>query len=167
MASLIEQNQDSDRGRWIPWVFVAFFGVVLVANVTLLVIALSTWTGLETTDAYQRGLAYNRALAAAAEQEALGWRVAFAFTREGDRHGLVEVGLEDRFGNFLQKAEVTARFVRPTQEGYDRTVSLEHQYGGRYSAEVELPLAGQWEIRVNAAEGGQQYQLSKRIFVQP
>jgi nitrogen fixation protein FixH len=167
MAIVVERNQDFDRGRWIPWVFVAFFGVVLVANVTLLVAALHTWTGLETTDAYERGLAYNRALAAAAEREALGWQVTFAFTREGDRRGVIEVGIEDRFGNFLQKAEVTARFVRPTQEGYDRTVTLEHQYGARYSAEVELPLAGQWEVRLSAAERGQQYQLSRRIFVEP
>ncbi len=167
MAVRLERNQDSDRGRWIPWLFVAFFGVVLVVNVTLLVAALHTWTGLETTDAYERGLAYNRALAAAAKQEALGWQVTFNFTREADRRGLIEVGLEDRFGNFLQKAEVTARFVRPTQEGYDRTVTVEHQYGARYSAEVELPLAGQWEVRLSAAEGGQQYQLAKRIFVEP
>ena len=167
MAIRLERNREPDRGRWIPWLFVAFFGVVLAANLTLLVTALSTWPGLETTDAYQRGLAYNRALAARAEQEALGWQVTFTFTREADRRGLIEVGLEDRFGNFLQKAEVTARFVRPTQEGYDRTLTLEHQYGARYSAEVELPLAGQWEVRLNAAEGGQQYQLSKRIFVEP
>ena len=39
---------DERRSRWIPWAFVAFFGVVLAANAVLIVIAITTWPGLET-----------------------------------------------------------------------------------------------------------------------
>ena len=65
----------ASRDRWIPWAFVAFFGVVLAVNAVMIWVAFVTWPGLETTSAYQKGLAYNRTLAASQAQEALGWRV--------------------------------------------------------------------------------------------
>jgi nitrogen fixation protein FixH len=40
------------RSRWIPWAFVAFFGVVLAANAIMIVIAITTWPGLQTQQAY-------------------------------------------------------------------------------------------------------------------
>jgi nitrogen fixation protein FixH len=153
--------------RWIPSLFFAFFGLVLIANGSMIVVAFQTWPGLETTNAYQRGLAYNKALAAAAEQAELGWKVGFTFAQEGARRAVVRVDLEDRFGNLLQDAEVRARFVRPTQEGHDLTIDLPHQTGGRYLAEVELPLDGQWDVRIDATSRGQTWRLSERIFVRP
>jgi len=153
--------------RWIPWSFVAFFVVVLVANGGMIVAAFSSWPGLDTTSAYQRGLAYNRMLATAAEQEELGWTVAFAFTQQGPFRGIVQIDLADRFGSRLRHADVRAHFVRPTSEGSDLRVDLAHQSGGRYQAEVELPLEGQWDVRIAASSNGQIYRLSERIFLRP
>jgi nitrogen fixation protein FixH len=49
--------QAGDRfGRWIPWSFVGLFFLVLAVNGTMIAIAVSSFTGLETTNAYQRGL---------------------------------------------------------------------------------------------------------------
>lgn len=158
---------ESGRGRWIPWAFVAFFGVVLAVNATMIVIALTSWPGLETKDAYQRGLGYNRTIEAAADQAALGWRVDFAFEPSGERRGVLRLDLADRLGNLLQDAAVRAAFVRPIQDGYDVVVDLPHHHDGRYLAEVELPLAGQWEVRVQAVEGGHTYRLRDRIYLQP
>lgn len=158
---------ENGRGRWIPWAFVAFFGVVLAVNATMIVIALTTWPGLETKDAYQRGLAYNRTIEAAADQAALGWRVDLTFEQTGQRRGVVRLDLADRLGNLLQRAEVRAAFVRPTEDGHDVIVDLPHHQGGRYLAEVELPLAGQWEVRARVVERGQEYRLRERIHLQP
>jgi len=153
--------------RWIPWSFVAFFAVVLIANGSLVVLAVKSWPGLETSSAYQRGLAYNKMLAAASEQAELGWKVGFHFVQDGPRRGVVQVDLEDRFGNLLRQAEVRAQFVRPTSEGSDLRLHLAHQTGGRYQAEVELPLEGQWDVRIAASSNGQIYRLSERIFLRP
>ena len=153
--------------RWIPWSFVAFFAVVLVANGSMIVAAFSSWPGLETTSAYQRGLAYNRMLTAAEEQVELDWKVDFVFTQDGRRRGIAQVDLADRFGNRLRDAEVRAQFVRPTNEGSDLGVDLAHQTGGRYQAEVELPLEGQWDVRIVASSDGQVYRLSQRIVLRP
>lgn len=153
--------------RWIPWLFAGLFGVVLVVNGSMIFMAFATFPGLETTNAYQRGLAYNRQLDAVDQQEALGWKVDFAFAQDGPRQGQLQLDLEDRLGNLIQDALVRARFVRPTHEGVDRTVMLEHQVGGRYEASVALPLEGQWVIELAVSAGGETYHLSERVFLRP
>ena len=153
--------------RWIPWLFVGLFALVLVVNGSMIFVAFSTFPGLETTNAYQRGLAYNRQLDAVDQQEALGWKVAFDFTQEEARRVALQLDLEDRLGNRIQDADVRARFVRPTHEGVDRTVALDHQIGGRYQAQVALPLDGQWNIHLTVDADGQTYRLSERVFVRP
>jgi len=153
--------------RWIPWVFVGFFVVVLIANGSMLYAAFVSWPGLETTSAYQRGLAYNRMLAAASEQEDLDWQVDFDFRQGGPRHGVVRVDLADRFGSVLRHADVRATFVRPTSEGHDLSIDLAHAIGGSYRAEVDLPLDGQWDIYVAATSGGQTYSLRERVYLRP
>jgi nitrogen fixation protein FixH len=158
---------DERRSRWIPWAFVAFFGVVLAVNLTMIVVAMVTWPGLETKNAYQRGLAYNRTLAAAAAQAALGWQVDFRFTPAADGTGLAELTLRDRHGNLLRGAEVVARFLRPTHAGQDVEVVLEPARDGEYRAAVRLPLPGQWQVRVDVRHGGHRHQLSERLHVRP
>lgn len=155
------------RSRWIPWAFVAFFGVVLAANATMIVIAIATWPGLETRQAYQRGLAHDEALEAAAAQAALGWQVGFAFEQTGDRSGALRLDLADRFGNRLEEAKVQVAFVRPTHGGYDLVVDLPHYYGGRYLHDIALPLAGQWEARVHIVARAGEYRLRERIYLKP
>jgi nitrogen fixation protein FixH len=129
--------------------------------------AFVSWPGLETTSAYQRGLAYNRMLAAASEQAELDWQVSFAFRQDRARHGVVRVDLADRFGSFLPHAQVRATFVRPTSEGHDLAVDLAHEIGGSYWATVDLPLDGQWDIYLAATSGGQTYSLRERVFLRP
>ena len=153
--------------RWIPWSFVAFFVLVLAANGSMIVAAFSTWPGLETTSAYQRGLAYNRTLAAASEQAGLGWRVGFDFNQDGPRYGVIQVDFADRFGNLIEDAEVQARFVRPTHQGVDRSVEIIHRGGGRYQAPIELPLDGQWDVHLTATSRGRTWRLSERVFLRP
>lgn len=157
----------AQRSRWIPWAFVAFFGVVLAVNVTMIVVGFATWPGLDTTDAYQRGLAYDRAIEAANAEAVLGWDADLAVSREGPGRALVEVALSDRDGNLIEDARVRARLVRPTHEGQDLELDLPHHQGGRYLAEVELPLAGQWEVRVVADHRGQRRHLVERVYLAP
>jgi nitrogen fixation protein FixH len=59
-------SADRPRGRWIPWLFVGGFLLVCAVNGVMIWVALSSWTGLAANQPYDRGLAYNRNLAAAA-----------------------------------------------------------------------------------------------------
>ena len=163
----MQRSDDARRGHWIPWAFVAFFGIVLAANGAMIWFAFQSWTGLETGSAYQRGLAYNRTLETARQQAALGWRVGFSFAQSGERQAMIELTLEDRYGDLLESADVQATIVRPTHAGYDFVQTLPHRTAGRYQALLDLPLPGQWEIRVVAAEGGDAYRLTERVYLRP
>lgn len=181
MASTLPMNDRSKEnvrsGRWIPWVFVGLFGLVLVANGTMITIAVSTFTGLETTNAYQKGLAYNEALAAKEEQAELGWQTTLDNEPVAGSKGAGSQGagteqtlaftLTDRVGNPITTARVEAIVVRPIQEGHDQTIAFESTGQGRYRASVDLPLPGQWDVHLSAEAYGKTYRLAKRIHITP
>ena len=147
--------------------FVGLFLVVLAANGTMIVIAVSTFTGLETTNAYEKGLAYNNRLAAAAEQERLGWDAQLAVTPKGEQQVALVLELADRLGNPIMAADVEAAFLRPVQEGHDVMLRLDDRGNGRYAAAIDLPLPGQWDIRLTAVARDKTFRLAKRIHLTP
>lgn len=154
------------RGSWIPWIFVAMFAVVVLANGAMVWVAASTWTGLETREHYRKGLEYNAALAAERAQAERGWQVAV----EAVPAGLVlrlRVGMRDRDGRALDGAEVTALLIRPTSDGHDVAVALDPVGPGTYAAEAAVPLAGQWDLRIEARHPAGDWQAIRRILVRP
>ena len=153
------------RSWWIPWAFVGFFVVVFGANGIMVYFAFDSWTGLATEDAYVKGLAYNEQIADAQAQQALGWQGELGFAPNGPQQGLLELKLRDRHGTPIGGAAVTAIFVRPTHTGHDLELALEDAGNGRYSAEVALPLAGQWDVRLRAEHERGGYRLVRRIVV--
>ncbi len=150
-------------GHWVPWAFVAFFAVVVAANGILVFVALDTWSGLETERSYEKGLAYNRTLAASRAQEELGWRVELDFAGKGERRGSLTASLRDRYDTAIARAEVEAAFVRPTHAGHDFTIVLPYVGQGRYNAEVVLPLSGRWDVRLRAVHQGHTYRMTRRV----
>ena len=154
-------------GRWIPWAFVGFFGLVLVVNLAMIWVAFATWPGLTTRSAYQKGLDYNDALAARAAEAELGWRADLRLRPDAARGQVLEVDLQDRHGSFIRDAQVRARLVRPTHEGHDLEVDLPYHTAGTYRASLEVPLAGQWDVRVSARRGDAVVRLRERVHLQP
>lgn len=150
------------RSAWIPWTFVGGFLVVIAANATLTYFALTSWTGLETRDAYVRGNQYNAVIESDARQQALGWQVEAGLDRSGDAESLA-VDLQDAAGRPLSGAAVTARFVRPTHEGYDLEVAVPEQDLGRYRAPVALPLPGIWDVRLEVRSGPDAFRKTVRV----
>jgi nitrogen fixation protein FixH len=156
-----------NRSRWIPYAFLGFFGIVLLANGALIWIAFTTWTGLETERAYQKGLAYNSALDQAKAQALLGWRVDLEFVQADERALAVSLALADRHGDLIEDASVSTTFFRPTHEGHDRVATIPHRYGGAYAARVELPLAGQWDVHLTIERAGEIWRETRRVHLRP
>jgi len=153
------------RSRWIPLTFVGGFGVVLIANAILIVFALTSWTGLETDQAYQKGIAYNRTLATAEAQAARGWRSAVDFEAAAPLNGKLIASFADAEGRPINGLSVTAWLLRPTHEGFDQESAMASVGAGRYAVPLDFPLAGQWEVRIEARGRDAPYRLSKRIMV--
>lgn len=153
-------------GRSVFLVFVAFFGVMLLANGALIVTALESWSGVTGPKPYERGLAYNRALDAARAQAALGWQVAPRFDPAGARAGVLTVELRDAAGVAIEGAVVNAFLIRPTRSGHDFEARLESHGAGRYGDRLAFPFPGQWQVTVEILAGGHVHRTAMRINVQ-
>lgn len=153
--------------RWIPWTFVGGFAVVVAVNAVLVYFATATFTGIETEHHFERGLAYNQTIAAAEAEVVRGWRLEPAFESRGPRTGRLTVVFSGRDGAPMAGAEMSAHFVRPTQSGHDVEIPVADRGAGRYVADVELPLAGQWDLRVVARRQGEIQQARQRVFLAP
>ncbi len=154
-------------GWWYPWVFVAAMVMVVCVNGLLAYLAVSTWTGLETKNYYDRGLRYNDTLAAAEEQDARGWTMDWTgtpATAAGDGANLA-VTFRDRSGRPIEDLVVEAILIRPTQEGLDTVHVLSHEGNGIYAGPVVVPLPGQWDARIHARRRGETFQASRRLLV--
>ena len=151
-------------GSWIPWLFVGFFLLVIAVNGTMIWIALGSWTGLATNQAYDRGLTYNRNLEAAARAAALGWQPSLAATLDGET-GTVELILNGADGAPVTGAEVTVRFERPTSEGLDFAVPLAGTAPGVYRGGFVLPAEGAWNLHATIRRGRDLYVHDQRVVL--
>ena len=135
------------RSRWIPWAFAAGMLGVVAVNGVLITAALTTFTGVTTGGAYDRGRAYNHVLAEAARREALGWTTELALA-----DGVLTIAVHDREGQPVP-GTLTGTLL-PTLEGEQQALELAPVAPGRWIAPVAA-RPGQWEARLGlrAAEG--------------
>jgi nitrogen fixation protein FixH len=145
----------------------AFFGVVLLANMIFVYLALDSFTGQATERAYIKGLAYNEVLEKAEIQDALGWRVMVERQALAPRRWRLSATFRDRYGAPVKDLSVRLEVRRPTHEDHDATLDLTPLGDGIYGAEHVFPLAGQWDLRLVAFDGGPApvYRWEQRAWV--
>lgn len=153
-------------GWWYPYIFVAVFGIVVAVNATMVWFAGSTFSGLSTDRAYDKGVAYNQALEAARRQQALGWTVTTEAgpIPDGSRTRIVQT-YRDRDGLPVVGLRVRVHLSRPATRGYDRDIVLAASAPGDYSAIVAVPLPGLWDLEAVAEGEGTSYQSYQRFVV--
>lgn len=155
MSMTMERPSGERKSRWIPWVFVGGMLVVVVVNGFMAYTAISSFTGLTTGQAYDRGRAYNHVLAEAARQDALGWtaRVRLA-------GGRITLAVTDREGRPVQGV-VEAYLQRPI-EGTRVDLGAATPREG-FAAPDLAP--GQWEFRGFLLDGhGQRLDIRQRLI---
>ena len=160
------QRDKPITGRHVLMLMLGFFGAIIAVNGVFAYLAVETFTGLETEQAYLKGLDYNHILAAAAEQKSKGWQVAL--TEEASPAGLRRFTLHyaGKDGRPLHGLQVSLELRRPTHDGLDRRAELVETGAGRYVAELDLPALGQWKARVEAYRAGEVvHQLDQRLWL--
>jgi nitrogen fixation protein FixH len=167
-SALPSNNRRSGMVRflphWVPMLFIAAFVVVIGVNAALIFFAEETFSGLETASPYERGLDYNKTLAAEAVQERLGWRLETVISGDGADRTL-RVRMTGGDGRPLDGLELQAYLVRPSNEGLDVTIAPRPAGDGAYVARFILPTAGQWDLRLVARQDGTVWQHSERLFL--
>lgn len=161
MSDIARPATAHPKSSIIPWLFVSFFGIVFVVNGIMVWLAVTTFSGLETEDAFARGLNYNETLAAEARQEALGWQAELKLARER-----IEVELRDQDGTLLMPERIVARLIRPSDSALDRLVVLELDGTGHHALNIASLQPGLWEVQMQIDRGDERFFTAERVFVQ-
>lgn len=156
-------------GRHVLIGMLAFFGVVIGVNAFMMWQAYRSYDGMQEEDAYRTGRDYNTVLEAARMQESRGWRVAVEHAPADNGEIAVSASFSDSAGRALTGLAVEAHWFSPVESGEDRRLRLDGQGDGVYRGELELPRAGNWELRILAARpsDGLRHELRREVFIAP
>ncbi|MEQ8228531.1 MAG: FixH family protein [Rhodospirillales bacterium] len=137
--------------RFFTWM-VAFFAVISAVNATFIFLALDTWPGLTTSRAYDEGLSYNKVLADASAQNALGWKSRAHLGGATPKGRVLLVDIKGPEGP-VSGLKVFAELFRPVGEGTRISLALTPDGAGQYMALVRLPVLGRWRLDLTATRG--------------
>jgi nitrogen fixation protein FixH len=137
------------EGKHVFFGMVAFFGVIIGVNLTLAVLANTSWTGLSVENGYVASQHFNAELVAARRQAELGWKAEFGY-----RDTQLELTLADSRGHPLSGFEVEIELERPSTDRDDRRLTLVESRPGIYAAAGPLK-SGQWDadVRIRDSAG--------------
>lgn len=154
----VNRAEKKSIDKFIPWMIVLFFVVFVSVDMVFLTIAVRTNTGSVSENAYEDGLHYNRALDAVERQNSEGWSHLFSF-----QDGVLRVQMKNNLSSNVPGAKVKAVFTRPVHAGEDFELVLDETDTGVYETRPEIPLPGQWNVRIYAEWQGNPYQFSQTI----
>lgn len=153
-------------GRKVLIAMLAFFGVVTAVDAVMIYQAVNTFGGLETSDAYRKGLAYNQRIASSAAQDALGWSQDVTIDAQ---RGVLVVSLSDSNKRGIEGLVISANIGRPATNVFDQALKLEDLGGGRHEVAVPSLAAGTWAVAITARRSAAQdaevvYQSKVRVW---
>lgn len=150
------------RSRYIPWLFVAGFAIVVAVNGIMIAFAVGSFSGLYTPKPRERGLRYNTVVAEQKTRDALGWRIDTAWRAETGR---LEVAVSDASGQPLAGARVLAELIRPVEKRPPVGVTLATIDDGRFAGYVQLPVRGNWDLDLVVEHRGDRFAQTRRLFL--
>ena len=157
------------RGAQVLLIFIGFFMTVFLVNGVMIYKAHSTFGGLETPDAYGKGLAYNERIAKGAAQEQRGWHGSLAYVPETHR---VRVEIIDPAGAGVPGLVLSGEIGRPATDRFDRRLDFTQTGPGTYEADAAGLEPGWWtldiEARKSAGAGAEVlYEAKERLWIKP
>jgi len=135
-------------------ILTAFFGVVIVVNVVMARLAVSTFSGEVVENSYVASQHYNAWLDQARAEKALGWTARVTPAGQG-----AALALTDFSGQPLAGARITGDATHPLGATTDLPLRFVETQPGHYAA--ALP-AGRWQLHlVIHANGHDLHQLTE------
>jgi nitrogen fixation protein FixH len=159
MTAQLDPNPIIIEGRHVLLGLIAFFGIMLLANAIFLYFAVTTYSGGDTSNDYQKGLHYNATLEAAKLQSERGWRTELAYD---DRTGRLILKVLDRAAAPITGLRVAASLGRPATDRNDRKVALKELGEGLYAATIDL-APGAWVVAIASRREGEDRNSACRL----
>jgi nitrogen fixation protein FixH len=144
---------------------VAFFGVVIGVNVTMMKLAIATLPGTDVDSPYAAGLSYDREIAAAQDQAARKWQVNAHIERSTDGGAALQVDARDAAGQPVSGLKFGGRLERPTDKRADLQVELTETGIGIYRGTAASVAPGQWELVIEGESHGARVFMSRNRVI--
>ena len=143
-------------GRKVLLIAVVAFGVIVAANMTMLLAATGTFPGLVVANSYVASQGWDKKAKA---QRALGWKAVVDYA-----DGTLRVTMTGRGGAPLAGLNVVAVVGRPASTRDDVRLELAEGSGG-YAAPLDL-APGQWQAMITGADAqGDTFEAVADLYV--
>ena len=136
------------KGGHVLAMLIAFFGVIIGVNLVMAWFANSTWSGLVVENGYVASQEFDKNLAKARAQEALGWNVGFAFDKND-----IRVTFADAKGAKIDTLTLTGKLQRTVTDKEDQVLTFGWMGSGTYKAPARL-APGLWEVEIDGKGDG-------------
>jgi nitrogen fixation protein FixH len=151
------------RGWHVLLILVGFFAVVIAVDVAMAVKAYATFPGEVTDRPYEEGLAFNRTLAARAEERTLGWRARVEVTPQDVGRTQIRLIVKDASGAPVRRLKLKARLERPATESGRLEPGFTETRPGLYVASVP-DTPGAWDLSVSGVDAdGRPFEAERRL----
>ena len=161
----IEHDQNSGRRGLTGWhvlaMLVAFFGLIIVANIAFIYFAVQSHRGEDVPKSYRQGLEYNQVITARAEQAALGWTAKVSEPRPGDSSQLL-IEVFDADGEIVEGVEFDVRLRHPADADLDQPATIVQQRGGEMVIDTSA-LHGRWIIKALSRSSDQPFRFQAEV----
>ncbi|MBX2854612.1 MAG: FixH family protein [Rhodobacteraceae bacterium] len=144
-------------GRRVLLIVLAFFAVIIAANVTMMTFALNNFGGLVVANSYVASQRFNQDVAAARAAPSASWRFEAAADLEG-----VTLTIHDADGAPVAPPGLRGVLGRPSHQRDDVAVAFELGAPGVYRTDVPLK-PGAW--RLSLAIDGPNGPIARRVDV--
>ncbi|PPQ27313.1 FixH family protein [Rhodopila globiformis] len=146
--------------RWFPWGLFAGMLVAFAVNGYMVYAAVKSFPGVAGQDGFDLSERYDKVIATAAKQAALGWQVE---TKADEaRHPLLH--LADRTGAPLAGATIKAEAERPVGPAARTSLAFHPLDPADYQADAAL-APGQWDVLLTVTSGDNRYTTTRRLLV--
>lgn len=152
-------------GTKVLLMLIAFFGVVIGVNVTMMKLAIATLPGTDVDSPYAAGLTYEKEIAAAHDQAARKWQVAARIERSGEGGVMVQIEARDAGGRPVTGLKFSGRLERPTDKRADLAVGLAEIGIGVYRGSAAAVAPGQWELVLEGDARGERMFMSRNRVI--
>ncbi|MCW2272522.1 nitrogen fixation protein FixH [Rhodoblastus acidophilus] len=140
-------------GRKVLVMLLGFFGVMAAVNFYMAREAIATHPGLDHKNPYDAGVAYNKEIAAARAQDALGWSVGLTRAKNGAATE-VTASVKDKAGQPVTGLEAALHFDHPSSSRLDVDVAAPAKAAGVYAGAADLP-PGHWQVEIEFKRAGE------------
>lgn len=151
-------------------ILIGFFLTVTGVNVLMMYSAITTFGGLETDDAYRKGLAYNQTIAQGEAQAALGWT---ALVMAAPDQTSIWVEMTGKTEAPLTGITIKGEIGRAATNKFDMPLTFRETAPGHYEAALDTRIeSGNWVAHLSAVKAHSHgpdtvFEIRQRLWIAP